>query len=164
MKKKNQQPLLILMILLLIKMDHVLDVFKKDNIKPGELEEIWGEEGVQRLKELLEENVDKYEILKNNEILKKISKLTNSDSAKSIFLTYMEYVKLEEVKEGLKYENAILTTDLKLEKDKRIEYENTLKDNDLITDKSINEFDILKQNKVLVYSKLSKRKPLSRLK
>lgn len=143
-------------------MEHVLDVFTKENVHPGELEEIWGEDGVNRLKEILEENQEKYKTLKNNEIIKQVSKLTNSDSAKSIFLTYIEYLKMNEVKEGLKYENNILSTELNMEKEKRIEYEGKLKTNNLITEKNINDFERLKKDRQLSYSNKNKRKPLSR--
>ena len=44
---------------------HVLDIFKKNNIKTGELEELWGEDGVKRLHEILDDNKDKYELLKD---------------------------------------------------------------------------------------------------
>ena len=143
-------------------MEHALEVFKKENIKAGELEEIWGESGVERLKELLEDNKEKYETLKNNEIIKKISLITNSDSAKSIYLTYIEYLKLTEIKEGLKHENFILSNNLEFEKGKRIEYENKLKDNDLISEKNISDFEKLKEDRILSYSYKNKRKPLSR--
>ena len=143
-------------------MEHVLGVFKKENIKAGELEEIWGEEGKQRLNELLEDNKEKYEILKNNEIIKKISLLTNSDSAKSIYLTFIEYLKLTEIKEGLKYENVVLSNDLKLEKGKRLEYENKLKENDLISEKNIIDFVKMKKERVLAYYYKNKKKSLTR--
>ena len=143
-------------------MDHALEVFMKENISPGELEEIWGKQGVDRLKELLEENQDKYETLKNNEIIKNVSILTNSNCARSIYLTFMEYQKLKEVKEGYKQENIELLGNLNLEKSKREEYEIKLKENKLITEENINEFEKLKKGRILSYSSKNKRKPLSR--
>ena len=118
-------------------MEHALDIFKKSNIKTGELEELWGEEGVKRLNELLNENKDKYEILKNSELIKDISNITGCDAAKSIYLTYMEFLKNEEIKEGLKYENVILSSELDLETNKRKEYETQLQENKLLNEKKL---------------------------
>ena len=143
-------------------MEHALDIFKKSNIKTGELEELWGEEGVKRLNELLNENKDKYEILKNSELIKDISNITGCDAAKSIYLTYMEFLKNEEIKEGLKYENVILSSELDLETNKRKEYETQLQENKLLNEKKIKEFEKLKNDRILSYYNKNKRKPLSR--
>ena len=139
-------------------MEHALDIFKKSNIKTGELEELWGEEGVKRLNE----NKDKYEILKNSELIKDISNITGCDAAKSIYLTYMEFLKNEEIKEGLKYENVILSSELDLETNKRKEYETQLQENKLLNEKKIKEFEKLKNDRILSYYNKNKRKPLSR--
>ena len=121
-----------------------------------------GEDGKKRLEELLNDNKDKYEIIKNNEIIKKISNITGCDAAKSFNLTYMEFFKNEEIKEGLKYENVILSSELDLEKNKRKEYETKLQENKLLDEKNIKEFENLKNDRILSYTNKNKRKPLSR--
>ena len=91
-------------------MDYFLDNFLKHKIKTGELEEI-------ELKRLQESNNnDKYEVLKNNEVIKKLSYLTGCDVAKSIYLTYEEFLKIEEIKERLKYKNEIERLKKEIEK------------------------------------------------
>ena len=95
-------------------------------------------------------------------ISKKISNLTRCDAAISVYLNYIKFLKNEEIKEGLKYENLILSSELDLEKNKRKEYETQLQENKLLDEKNIKEFENLKNDRILSYTNKNKRKPLSR--
>ena len=135
----------------------IIDIFTKNQIDTREIEELYGDEGIERTKEILTENAPKLKTLQDNRVIQFISTQLKCDFGKALYLFYNQNELSEEIKEGLKCENEMLN-----EKNKLLKEE--LDKNNLLNTTLNESLIALKNNQILKYNSKNKRKPLMRYK